>query len=82
VTIPHRWYEIVVEKLFSREVSRDLISERAVVPNYGFADCYTYAGDEKYRKQLVSLRRAEYRFCSIVAVKADDGMPIFGEHCA
>jgi hypothetical protein len=44
-----------------------------IVPNHGFADCYTYVGDEKYRKQLVSLRRAEYRFCSFVAAAADGG---------
>lgn len=43
----------------------------------GFADCYTYVGDEKYRKALVSQRRAEYRFCSLVPAKCDDGTPIF-----
>jgi hypothetical protein len=52
VAIPHR----LVEKLFTREISRDLISERAIMPNHGFAGCYIFVGDEKYRKQLVSPR--------------------------
>jgi hypothetical protein len=39
----------------------------------GFADCYTYVGDEKYRKALVSQRRAEYRFCSLVPTKCETG---------
>jgi hypothetical protein len=43
----------------------------------GFADCYTYVGDEKYRKALVSQRRAEYRFCSLVPAKCEDGTLIF-----
>jgi hypothetical protein len=46
------------------------------VPNYGFAGCYTYVGNEKYRKALVSLRRAEYCFWSFVSAKSDDGTPI------
>jgi hypothetical protein len=51
----------------------------AVVPNDGFPKPYRYVGDEKYRKALVSLRRAEYRFCSFVAATADDGAEIEGE---
>jgi hypothetical protein len=49
------------------------------VANDGFPAPYRDVGDEKYRKALVSLRRAEYRFCSFVPGTSDDGPPIVGE---
>jgi hypothetical protein len=49
------------------------------VPNDDFPEPCRYAGEEKYRKVLVSLRRAEYRFCSFVAAAADDGVEDEGE---
>jgi len=70
------WSQSLVEIRSSLGLAPDGDEEPAVVPNHGFADCYTYAGDEKYRKTFVSLRRAEYRFCSFVGTKSDDGAPI------
>src|SRR5215467_11792960 len=53
--------------------------EAEIVSNDGFTAPYRYVGDEKYRKALVSLRRAEYRFSGFVPATSDDGTPIDGK---
>jgi hypothetical protein len=72
------WSQNLVEIRKSLGLTPDGDDEPAIVPSHGFADYYTYVGDEKYRKTLVSLRRVEYRLCSFVAAKSDDEAPTVG----
>ena len=73
------WSQKLVEIRKALGLTPDGDEEPAIVPNHGFAECYTHVGDEKYRKAPVSLRRAEYRFCSFVSAKSDEGTSIVDE---
>jgi len=68
-----------VRKFGVNSVSWATVTQEEIVSNDGFTAPYRYVGDEKYRKALVSLRRAEYRFSGFVPATSDDGTPIVGK---
>jgi hypothetical protein len=76
----HSAIVIALCTLFAAEVAA-VAWLATVVANHGFAECYTYVGDEKYTKALVSRRRVEYRFCSFAPARSEEGAASVGVGC-
>jgi plasmid rolling circle replication initiator protein Rep len=70
------WSQNLVAVRRTLGLTADGDDEPAIVPNQGFADCYTYVGDEKYCKALASPRRVEYRFCWFAPARSGEGTAI------